>query len=426
MDKPNFLILVLDSARKDGFSCYGNKKKTTPNIDELAKESMVFDNAFSAGTWTPASHASIFSGKLPSRTGSTTPDIVFDSKRSIAKLFKEKGYYTFGMYTVAHITDERNYSKGFDEYIDATMDISRWSLDWRMWLDTLSDRIFGRRFRTRFTTKLFKEKLSEAEEPFFGFLNLVSSHKFYNSPFWIKNKFVETKGNEEKINKLMHDYNSKMEEEVLEGTLKVEDEDWQMLKEYFYSDLYRTDKFVGRILDHLKKEEIFDNTVILVTSDHGDEFGEHEVFEHGHIYDTCLNIPFILKTTDGKNGRFSKLVSHLDILPTFMKLAGFDFDGFTDGCSIFPVEEYHRDFIISEKGGSDEKPDIWTDSKSWAIRTEKYKFIKRKGFENELYNIVEDEEEQNNLIQEEKEKAEELEKKLLKRLSLENIDGIDF
>src|SRR3989344_3099616 len=102
--KPNILLIVMDAVRADSLSCYGYRKKTTPNIDKLAEHGVLFENAFSASGWTPPSHASFFTGNYPSRHGVLKPNLYLDpSNITLAEVLKSNGYKTIA-FSSPHIT----------------------------------------------------------------------------------------------------------------------------------------------------------------------------------------------------------------------------------------------------------------------------------------------------------------------------------
>jgi arylsulfatase A-like enzyme len=399
MSQPNILLMVLDSVRRDALSCYGNEKKTTPNIDALAEEGVKFENHFSAGGYTPVSHAAMFSGQLPSKTNSLFRKNL-EADETIASVLGDGGYETFGMRTVAHINSDFGYDRGFDRYYDMHHDFSRKSLNPDLMIDTLMDRIWGRRNRTFFSYRFLKKQMSVSEEPFFGFLNLTTAHRPYRAPRLLERNFVKSQGNMEKVKRLSSGSEGDIEEEYIKGELDITEDDWGHLKQKFYAELYRSDIYIGRLVKHLKKKGEYENTAIIITSDHGDEFGEHGLFQHSHLYDTCLKVPMIIGG-GVESEEVEGLTSHLDLKGIIEAISENEFS----------PGEFTRDHIMAENGGSNvvENEKLQkARSPVKAVRTRKYKLLKRKYSEDELFDIDRDPGEQENIIKEKKEKAEEL------------------
>ncbi|MDY6770948.1 MAG: sulfatase [Candidatus Nanohaloarchaea archaeon] len=399
--RPNILLIVVDSVPYDSFG-YAGERDTTPNIDELAGEGATFTNAFAAGTWTPASHAPLFAGKLASETDSLSPSPELNAGTTLAAELQKEGYETLGVSTATHITRDAGYAQGFDAYIQVHPDFSRYSLDPTMMLDTLLNRIWGRRDRTLYQTHRIKNKIEAAERPFFLFANIQNAHRPYRPPFWLRRRFEEGGGDREKVTRLMDMSGQEIGDEYLDGDLELTEEEWRMMRSWHRAELYRSDFYIGRIIQQLKQMGEYENTVIIVTSDHGDEFGEHGGFAHGYMYDTNIHVPLVIAGPGVPSAEYDGLVSHMDVAPTLLSLAEIDVPEVMDGTPILPLNEFRRDYIIAERGGSEPIGDSLIRRKkscaAVAVRTERYKLIRRYGMENELYDIESDTGETQNII----------------------------
>ncbi|MDY6773781.1 MAG: sulfatase [Candidatus Nanohaloarchaea archaeon] len=391
---PNIVLFVMDSARPDGFGCYGSPSDSSPYTDRLAESGVKFTNAYAAGGHTPISHAGLFTGYYPSKVGATGENPVLDSDHTLARELSEEEYETLGILAAAHISEDAGYASGFDDYIHVHQRYSRYSFNPDLALDTALNRIWGRRDRTLFMTRLARKKLREVSEPFFLFMNYQTSHRPYRAPFWIRKKFEHDGGDPKKTRELMNLPANEIEEK-LGSEIEMDEDDWKLIKSRFHAVLHRTDRKLGSIMNALKEEEMFEDTIFIVTSDHGDEFGEHDLFSHGYLYETNIRVPLVISGPGIPEGvEYDGLTSHLDLLPTFVSYSE------SEGKSIFPLEEHDRDHIISEE----------TSSK--AIRNDSYKLIHRKDSEDELYNLDEDPGEHENLIRSKEEVRDRLVDKL--------------
>src|SRR5208282_5095737 len=116
---PNVVLIVMDTARADHFSCYGYGRKTTPEIDKIAEKGTLFDNAFSAAEWSPSSHASIFTGKYPSHHRTMGRNIFLEKDNAtIANILDVHGYETIGVSTNSIVSAKTGFGRGFQDYVE--------------------------------------------------------------------------------------------------------------------------------------------------------------------------------------------------------------------------------------------------------------------------------------------------------------------
>ncbi|MGH7927831.1 MAG: sulfatase-like hydrolase/transferase, partial [Candidatus Binatia bacterium] len=118
--KPNIILIVMDAVRADHLSCYGYSRVTTPALDGLAAEALVFDRAFAAAPWTPPSHASLFTGTYPSRHGVDVDENLHLSGKypTMAEILSLKGYATMAILPDAHLSEARGFSRGFTDFVE--------------------------------------------------------------------------------------------------------------------------------------------------------------------------------------------------------------------------------------------------------------------------------------------------------------------
>jgi len=303
--KPNIIIICIDSLRADHLGCYGYTRNTSPRIDSLAKEGIVFENASSQSSFTRESVSVFLSGLLPSSSGSAgwyaSPGA---NRKGMGDFFKEAGYRT-GFFTANNLLDYAEFKKGFDEKQKETQKVSGSSLN-------LSNTAID--FITR-----------NKEQKFMLYLHYLDPHYPYDPPVDYYKRFSpdlypDPVG-------VFDDIRQTVKQLVKEGFGPGEDQFEDMVLRYDAEIAY-TDYTVGLLLDKLKELDILYNTVILVTSDHGEEFLEHGYVNHAWtLFNEVTHIPLILWGGPiSEPRRISQPVSSVYILPTVLSLFDIKFD----------------------------------------------------------------------------------------------------
>ena len=267
----NVVFVVMDATRADHLGCYGYPKNTSPNIDALAKNSAVFELAFTHTPWTMPSMASMLTSLHPLDHGvQGWKDHLDDKHLTLAEAFKSHGYTTWASVSHTILVPEYGYGQGFDTYDISLMD-KGYPLD-----IVSSDHI------TNFGIKAINRS---KKKPFFLFLHYFDPHKTY----------------------LPH-------KKFNFGASRIGKYD---------SEIAYTDHHIGRLLNHLKKKRLWKNTIVVVTADHGEEFREHGNFWHGwKIYDEIVRVPLIIRQPGMKAHRVVEPVTNSDIAPTLLALVG--------------------------------------------------------------------------------------------------------
>ncbi|TGN09822.1 sulfatase [Leptospira ilyithenensis] len=388
--KPNVILIVLDSARKDFFGSYGFPYPITPNMDQLAKESVFFENPFSNGNWTKPSMISFFHSEYSSNLGlgnswfTTKPyqrKVYYGKKRyNLTNILRENGYYTKTVMNNVFFLDYTTVGidLGFHNSFQVGMDI----------LDTpaLTDHAVS-----------FVDEIGQ--RPFFLHFNLNTPHASYSPPsedMALVKKMIPP-----------------------EVFYKFESPVQRYIGEMFY-----TDREVGRLLKTLKDKNLYDDSLIIVTGDHGELFSPHHDysyhfimktrFGHGEThYDEEINVPYFIKpprSVEAKieNRKISGQSSLLSLVPTVLGLLNLPFDP-----KQFRGVDYSS-FIFGDSENPKEKT-IYTEGRmSESLRTEEFKYIRRyPGFttvrrkfdgeahtmSEELYDLKKDPAEKTNLSQ---------------------------
>jgi arylsulfatase A-like enzyme len=361
MTRPNVVILAVDSLRADHLGCYGYRNPTSPNIDALAAESVVFDRAFAAGIPTMPSFTTMLTGLHPYRHGITahsSDQRVSETVEPLPQLAKGAGYVTIGVDNLAVQGNGRGswFSRGFDFYSGFL---------YKPFSDQsaqLAERAM--RFITDYQDK-----------PFLLFVHLWDPHTPYGPPAPFNTMHYRSDEPDPdaptlaEVKAIAPEY---YEAFLAEMKLNHPDDYADVVAQYD-GEISYVDSQVGRILDHLKASGVWDNTVVLLMSDHGEAFGEGDVyFDHHGLYDAVLRIALMCRVPGGTPAREAAMVSTEDILPTLMEWCGWSgpADYALTGHSFAPAlrgESFAgRERIIGVES---------TRQASLCLRTDRWKFI---------------------------------------------------
>lgn len=305
-DPKVFLVIVLDTLRCDHTSLYGYHRKTTPFLEKLAADSVVFDHAFSTTSWTLPAHVSLFSGKDLSEHGVVAPiDSISEEYPLVAEIFQMKGFLTAAFTGGGFVEDSYGFYRGFQYYSNEPGNVFSMNS---------AERVFNhfKNYITRFRGN-----------DLFIFLHTYQMHAPYKAPHpYIEKINKNLEGNLFGVSKFIkhkHEHYKPLEQAKKQ----------QLIDLYDASILYADEALLGNTMDYLKQEGLYENAMIVVLSDHGEEFYDHGSWEHGHIlYNELIKIPLVIKYPSYTNKKEIKeaLVSISDIPGMILKEAGFQYD----------------------------------------------------------------------------------------------------
>lgn len=417
--KPNILLIVMDAVRVDSLSCYGYHKKTTPNIDRLAEQGTLFENAFSASAWTPPAHGSIFTGDYPSRHGVLRPNLYLDpSNITLAEILAKNGYRTIA-FSSPHITPARGFDKGFQEfylpyiYRDVFKNIYK---DFDLVRQSARNVFYGWDKLAFYITQKIKGKIKEnvkKNNPFFIYVNYKLTHNpYYRDGIFKRIKYNGLDG--EKIKGLAGLLGCKYNN----GEMEISREEMETVKLFYDNGITHLDSILGGLFGFLVKRKILENTLIVILADHGDCFGEHRLMYHtASLYDELIHVPLIMIYSPQipKSRRIKGLVSLIDVFPTILELAEADparihnaditrSNPKIDGVSLadFEDRDYHK-YVFAERDRAKIVGPLNQELK--CVRDKNYKYILDEEGLAELYDMNKDPFEQNNIAPKEAEIA---------------------
>jgi len=285
-----FLVSV-DTLRRDALSCYGNDGTDTPHMDSLAGEGLLYKNAISPAPWTQPALASLLTGLSPSvhlllRAGDRFPQQL----PTVAEAFKNAGYKTAAI--VAQPVFGRpslGFSKGFQEYIHLSHSPGEFSVGGKM-LKTFFPETFRTDTTTEDVTHVAIHWLSRnRRKPFFLWIHYYDPHLPYAPPPASLRELRVPDGMGRSFSK--SDWVERKRQEK-----PFQDDERRWIRELYLAEVRHVDQCLGRVLDAMRNLGLFEESLLVLTSDHGEEFWEHGGFEHGHtLHAELLRMPLIVK-----------------------------------------------------------------------------------------------------------------------------------
>ena len=290
-DAPNVLLLVLDTVRAQSLSLYGYVRGTTPRLEQWAKTGVVFDRAVSTAPWTLPSHASLFTGQFPHELSADWFIPLDATFPTLAEGFRAYAYVTAGF--VANIypwcTYEYGLNRGFIHYEDYPISLGQVIANSSLFRTITSNsqfrRIFGYhqlipRKSAADINKDFLRWLSTIKSrPFFAFLNYFDAHDPYLPPTPFDTKFGPNR--------------SWTYPQVF--FRKISPQETQAWVDAYDGSIAYLDYQVDLLLHELQRRGVLENTLVIITSDHGEEFNEHGVFGHANsVYWQGLHVPLLV------------------------------------------------------------------------------------------------------------------------------------
>ena len=334
--KPNVLVIVMDTVRADHLSLYGYERDTSPNLRALAQDAVVYTHAQSAADITLTSHASLFTGTYPSWHGAycKAPEASYGrpllkSVPTLAEILKGQGYTTLGVASNLYLRSAFGLDRGFQQFrierpVPLLSDENRCQLrrQMRRLLNLVTDTAQFDRLNSS-AEDIDDEFLStldgraQPQTPFFGFINYMDAHFPYIPPAPWDRKFPG------KVATLTKDYLESEQYAISNGGDTPADYRQYCISQYDGGIAY-LDAQIGRIVAALKDRGLYENTMIVVTSDHGEAFGERHRVEHGNSpYQNLLHVALLVKyPKSAHKGLAEAPVSLIDVAPTVLAAAG--------------------------------------------------------------------------------------------------------
>ncbi len=327
---PNVLVIILDTVRSASLSLYGYTRPTTPELERLARNGTVFNRAISTAPWTLPSHASVFTGRFPHELGVDWRTPLDTTYPTLAEVLQAHGYTTSGFVANTGYTNKSTgLGRGFAHYEDFRITLGEMvrssglgkfvADNFRVRQLVRNDEHLNRQSAEVINRKFLGWLDRRGDRPFFTFLNYYDAHGPYLPKAPYDRRFGPGRANG-KLSPL-HRWNwnpSVAHRDLTQAEQREEIDAYDGAIAYL-------DQQIGVLFDELRERGLLDNTIVIVTSDHGEEFGEHGVYDHGNsLYLASVHVPLLISFPAGVPGgqRVEPAVSLRDIPATVMSLAG--------------------------------------------------------------------------------------------------------
>ncbi len=349
----HILLISIDTCRADYLSCYGYHRKSTPNIDQIAKEGILFTNTITPVPITLPAHSSMLTGTIPPYHGVRNNNFyqLSQSNVTLAEILKKRGFTTAAVVSSFTIDSQFGLDQGFDYYND--------DFD-----ENLKSVGIGER-RAEETTRYALKWLEEnCRKTFFLFLHYFDPHVKYDPPEPFRPKDSENESSS-----------------------------------LYAGEISYVDHCIGQVVKKLKDLGVYDSTLIIVTSDHGEMLGDHGEETHGYfIYQSSIKVPLIFKLPEEtKSKRVKELVGLTDIVPTVCGLLGIKPPPQVQGIDL-------GQYFGEENTSTNQRhiyceslfPTIFNANSLLGVVTDRWKYIQTT--RPELYDLTKDPRESNNLV----------------------------
>lgn len=363
----NIILIIADALRSDYLRLYNpNINVHTPNFERLAKEGILFLNCESQASWTKPSFGTMFTGLLPSKHGGVNKNAVLKPDAvTIAEKLTEKGYFTKAFTNNPHLRTFFGFNRGFIEYYEYIPYKKLFTASetiMLVWHYLRLGKIFGVETQVRsyylpakdITNKVTHWLQTEGprQMPFFLLIHYMDPHYPYS--------------------------NRETGRVYFQMPNKVPDYFASLLKNSYQKEIEYLDKYIGVLLGELERQSLLENTYIIFTSDHGEEFNDHGGWWHGEtLYREMLHVPLIIKppnilSNQENTGKVVKdLVRLIDIPPTILKIAGVEIPEIFEGKPLLSYDSHltlhNENFSVAENE--------FRNKKLRAIRIGSYKLI---------------------------------------------------
>jgi arylsulfatase A-like enzyme len=405
MNRPNVILLTIDTLRADRLGCYGHNAHLTPNIDRLAYSGIRFDQAISGGSWTQAafpvlltsSYAAMYGGCL----GRLSPE-----RPSPIETLAASGYVTGGFSTNLHLSRATGFDRGFLHFVEldpgeVDPGLRRIKGGQRLLRNELTHsvlRTMGIRTRparlyssAAQVTDSLCQWLEQVKRPFFAWAHYMDLHW----PYHMEEELVHPR----------HIAQAWQDLAIMNGRSNFDrDQSITTAQREHFVDLYEKslqylDVQIGRLINHIHHSGYAENTVIFLVADHGDEFLDHGRWGHweSNLYDEIIKVPLIMWIPNGPHGQvIRQQVRLLDLMPTILDLCGYSISNGLMGTSMASLLTQGESKYDGEETISEMRRDPWH---RIAVRTESFKYIwdSQRPDQPELYDLRTDPGEKQNV-----------------------------
>jgi arylsulfatase A-like enzyme len=409
----NIVLITIDTLRADHLSCYGYERETSPNIDKVAEKGILFKNVIAPSSWTAPSMVSLFTSTYPINHG-VIHGLAFRKKRekrkqysqavfsdelaTLPEILKKQGYTTFGVSSNHNLTPRFGFARSFDYFKYRGYHLGSATAKY------INELVY-----------LWEDKIKKTGK-YFLWIHYMDPHHPYNA----RSPWIEQYTSQSLTPKLNLLSKSASELNNLIPTFKENPQELANLLALYDSEINYVDSYVG---DLIKRLELDKNTLLIITSDHGEQFLEHGKIGHPfNLHSEVLNVPLIVKLPDvSEMVTIENQVSLLDIMPTISHILDTEPPEQTCGKSFLEDKEsltWLKTILFRKRGARYNFAELDAGIILKTITTPEWKYIYNyKNQTQQLYNVISDPNELNNLADKKALQSDQLKKQLLNWVS---------
>lgn len=381
MNKPNVILLTIDTLRADVLNCYGYTKPLTPHIDKLAAAGIRFEQAITGGTWTQAAFPVMLTSSYAAMYGGCLGRLAAERPSPVTAL-AEHGYRTAAFSTNPHLSRATGYDRGFHCFSELKPAESDPPLRWRKGGQRLLrnrlvhslSQLAGKNMRparlyssAADVTDSLGRWLEQTEPPFFAWAHYMDMHWPYH--------LEETLTRPKEIAQAWQDLAIMYDRSNFTRKKTITTDQRNRFVGLYEQSLQYLDTQIGRLMGCLAASGYDKDTIVIVVSDHGEEFLDHGRWGHweSNLYDEILRVPLIIRLPNGPQGAvIGRQVRLLDLMPTILDLCGCPSPDGLMGTSLLPLWTQPDLDYAGETAISEMRRDPWH---RVALRTETFKYI---------------------------------------------------
>lgn len=382
----NLILFTIDTLRRDVFSVYGNTEGLTPFIDSIRDKLMVFDNFFAVGPYTQASFPGILtSGYYFDQTRDPQP-VLSPRRKLISEALKMKKIHTAGFHSNPYMSDFFGWKRGWNAFYDGLVGEVNNKYPY------MRSVVINEKVKNFLDTYIGDEDY----EPFFLWMHYMDVHEPYVPDKEDVMQVCPELGHMSSDD-MYELYKDVVIPRDVSDPVKVE-----TLHKLYKAHVYEVDRGIRELFSTLKEFDILKDTIVIICSDHGDEFNDHGGLSHdGKFYNELVNVPFMVYDSDFKKEEHIKTtVSNLHIPPTILHHFGFENDPKFKGQSIFPLENLEPKGAFGEAIGKVHHQVQPTDKPAYYYTDGKYKIMYyEEGNRYYFFDLENDPKELNNLTE---------------------------
>ena len=339
-DPRNIILLSADALRADHLSSYGYHRETSPVLDDFAEESIRFANAYSASSHTREAVPALLTGKYP--------DVAVDAKyhlaaETIATTLSGDGFATAGFHSNPFVSRAYGFDEGFDHF-DDDLHLGQHKLVAlaQRAFDKLRNRHYARAEEINERSLSWLDSLDD--EPFFLWNHYMDTHGPYEPPGEYATLYADESVSGREAQKRY--------QRAIDDPESITDEEREFLIDLYDAEIRYNDAQIGEFLAALRERDLLAESLLIVTADHGDAFGEHGYYEHPrYLHDEITKVPLYVRPPGGRAEEVATPASTLDVGATIE--AAIDVEATSDGVSLLGALPDDRT-VFSQARGEDE------------------------------------------------------------------------